>query len=55
MLQVEALTVRAGQRAILDNVSLTVAPGELTAVVGPNGAGKSTILKAVTGELRPAT
>lgn len=37
----------------VDNISLTVAPGEILAVLGPNGAGKSTTMKMVTGFLAP--
>jgi iron complex transport system ATP-binding protein len=44
-----------GARPVLDNVSMTVEPGRLTAVVGPNGAGKSTLFKALTGELVPSS
>ena len=47
------VTVRRGGRALLDDASLTLAPGRVTAVIGPNGAGKSTLLRAVTGDLRP--
>lgn len=38
----------------LEDVDLTVAPGEAVAVIGPNGAGKSTLLKITSGMLRPS-
>jgi iron complex transport system ATP-binding protein len=47
------LTVRRGDRALLDRVSLALAPGRITALVGPNGAGKSTLLRILSGELVP--
>ncbi|GGA70661.1 ABC transporter ATP-binding protein [Pseudoclavibacter endophyticus] len=53
LLAVASLTVRAGGRTLLDDVSLTVRPGAFTAVVGPNGAGKSTLLHALGGVVRP--
>ncbi len=48
------LTVVAGGRPILDDVSLSLPPGSFTAFIGPSGAGKSTLLAALAGA-RPAT
>lgn len=53
MFEVENLSLRFGQRRILDAVSAKFEPGRLTIVAGPNGAGKSTLLKVMTGELTP--
>ena len=47
----EAMSVRAGERLILDQVDLRVDPGELVGVIGPNGAGKSTALGALCGDV----
>lgn len=39
----------------LQGVDLTVAPGELLALVGPSGCGKSTVLDLVAGLTRPTS
>jgi branched-chain amino acid transport system ATP-binding protein len=47
------LTVERGGRAVVKDVSLEIAEGQVTALLGPNGAGKSTLVLAVGGVLRP--
>jgi branched-chain amino acid transport system ATP-binding protein len=47
------LTVERGGRAVVRDVSLQIAAGQVTALLGPNGAGKSTLVLAVGGVLRP--
>ena len=47
------LSKRFGDRAVLDGLDLTVAPGEVYALLGPNGAGKSTFIRILT-TLTPA-
>jgi thiamine transport system ATP-binding protein len=49
LLQVDAATVRFGQRTALDAVGLDVAAHEIVCLLGPSGSGKSTLLRAVAG------
>lgn len=53
-LQAEQVTIRAGGRALLDDVSLTLTPGSMTVLLGPNGAGKTTLMRILAG-LLPTT
>lgn len=48
------LCVAYGDREVLRDVSLSVAPGEMTVLIGPNGSGKSTLLRTLARLIRPA-
>jgi ABC-2 type transport system ATP-binding protein len=54
MLSIENLTKRYRGIPAIDDVSFTVAPGEIVGYLGPNGSGKSTTVKIVTGILEPS-
>lgn len=47
ILQTHDLTVSAGQRTLLQNVSVSIAPHQVFGLIGPSGAGKSTLLKCL--------
>lgn len=47
VLETRGLTVRAGERVLLRNVTLSIAPKQAFGIIGPSGAGKSTLLKCL--------
>jgi ABC-2 type transport system ATP-binding protein len=53
MLELRGLTRRYGDLVALDDVSFTVAEGQMFGFVGPNGAGKTTTMRIVLGVLQP--
>ncbi|GGL83569.1 spermidine/putrescine ABC transporter ATPase [Pseudooceanicola nanhaiensis] len=48
-LDIRNLTRRYGGRAVVDDVSLSVMPGQVTCLLGPSGCGKSTTLRMIAG------
>ncbi|NLG14951.1 MAG: ABC transporter ATP-binding protein [Lentisphaerae bacterium] len=55
MLKANELVKTFGARTVVDNVSFTVARGEVLGFLGPNGAGKSTTIRMMTGYLAPTS
>ncbi|MDR1702557.1 MAG: ATP-binding cassette domain-containing protein, partial [Sporomusaceae bacterium] len=48
MIEIKGLTKKYGERTVVDNLSLSIAPGELFGLLGPNGAGKTTTIRILT-------
>jgi len=53
MLEIRGLTKHYRNRAVVDDVSFTVRPGEVTGYLGPNGSGKSTTVKIIVTLTEP--
>jgi len=53
VIDVRNLTKRYDGKAVVDNVSMCVARGEITGFLGPNGSGKTTTIRVMCGLLRP--
>jgi len=54
VLVVEGLSLRAGDKQLLENTSFAIERGEHVALVGPNGSGKTTLLETILGAREPA-
>ena len=58
MIRIEHVTkyygTRHGTVTVLDDVNLTIRPGEKIGILGRNGAGKSTIIRLISGAERPS-
>jgi len=55
MIEVKNITVRFGDRMVLDHFMLTIEGAGLTYLSGPSGAGKTTLLRVLAGLLTPET
>jgi phospholipid/cholesterol/gamma-HCH transport system ATP-binding protein len=53
--RLDRVTVIRSGRTVLDDFSLDIPAGRVTAVLGPSGSGKTTVLKLITGQLAPAS
>jgi len=53
LLSVSRLSMTFGPVRALDNIDLSIMPGEVIALAGENGAGKSTLLRTLAGDLKP--
>jgi ATP-binding cassette subfamily F protein uup len=53
VLELEDVTLSAGNRALLDDVTWRLGPGERAGLVGVNGAGKTSVLRLLAGEIGP--
>ena len=54
-LSAENISYHIANKQLLNNISVPIQPGSITAILGANGAGKTTLLRILTGELMPGS
>jgi ABC-type bacteriocin/lantibiotic exporter with double-glycine peptidase domain len=52
-IRLDEVSLRYGDRLVLDKVSLAIEPGRILGIAGPNGSGKSSIINVILGLYRP--
>ncbi len=53
--ELDAVSMRFGERVLIDRFSATLLRGDKVGLIGPNGAGKTTLLRLILGELAPTS
>jgi len=53
MIELKKISLKFGNKVILDEIDFSIHPGETKVILGPSGVGKSTILKIILGLIRP--
>jgi ATP-binding cassette subfamily F protein uup len=53
--ELSEVSMRFGQRTLIDHFSATILRGDKVGLIGPNGAGKTTLLKLILGDLQPTS
>jgi ATP-binding cassette subfamily F protein uup len=53
--ELSEVSMRFGERTLIDRFSATILRGDKVGLIGPNGAGKTTLLKLILGELQPTS
>jgi len=51
--EIEKVSFRYGEVSVLEDIDLTVEPGDFLGIIGPNGSGKTTLLRIMLGLLAP--
>lgn len=55
LITLKDISVRFGEKTVLNGISLDIFPNEITVILGESGCGKSTLLKTITGLIKPET